>query len=99
MSTHTVNLTERDEQFISQQIAAGEFENSADVLRAGLRLLKHQTHVELQQVELLKQLAKSGFDALDQGQGLTLEDEQQLTAAIARIGQRAADSTISQSEN
>lgn len=93
MSVHTVHLTERDAEFISEQIAAGEYQDADDVLRAGLRLLKQQAQVESHQLALLKQLAKSGFEALDQGQGLNLEDSQDLAAAVARIGQRSAAPT------
>jgi hypothetical protein len=39
---------------------------------------------------LLRSLAAEGFDELDQGQGIRLDEESQLRALIARIGRCAA---------
>ena len=38
----TVALTERDDRFIAEQIASGEYGNVSEVVRAGLRLLEHE---------------------------------------------------------
>jgi antitoxin ParD1/3/4 len=38
----TISLTERDDSFISAQLAAGEFGNASEVIRAGLRLLEQE---------------------------------------------------------
>lgn len=90
MSVPTVHFTERDEVFISLQSAAREHQHADDVLRAGLRFLKPQAEVESRQFALLRQLAKNGFDALDQGQELAFEDHQDLAVAVAQIGLRSA---------
>jgi antitoxin ParD1/3/4 len=44
MSQHrkTVALTERDDRFIADQIANGEYGNASEVVRAGLRLLEQE---------------------------------------------------------
>lgn len=38
----TVALTERDDRFIADQIASGEYGNVSEVVRAGLRLLEQE---------------------------------------------------------
>ena len=38
----TVALTDRDDRFIADQIASGEYGNASEVVRAGLRLLEQE---------------------------------------------------------
>jgi antitoxin ParD1/3/4 len=38
----TVALTERDDRFIAEQVASGEYGNASEVVRAGLRLLEQE---------------------------------------------------------
>ena len=38
----TVALTSRDDRFIADQIASGEYGNASEVVRAGLRLLEQE---------------------------------------------------------
>ena len=38
----TVSLTDRDDRFISDQVASGEYGNASEVVRAGLRLLEQE---------------------------------------------------------
>lgn len=38
----TISLTRRDEDFVTAQLAAGEFNNTSEVFRAGLRLLEQE---------------------------------------------------------
>ena len=44
MSQHrkTVALTDKDDRFIAEQIASGEYGNASEVVRAGLRLLEQE---------------------------------------------------------
>ena len=42
----TISLTDKDEQFISSQLAEGSFGNASEVVRAGLHLLE-QRQLEL----------------------------------------------------
>lgn len=90
MPTRNINLTDHYDRFVEKQIEAGRYKNASEVLPAGLRLLEHQTSADEEKLVLLKKLAAEGFEALDQGEGLSLAGEKPLGEAIARIGRRAA---------
>ncbi len=90
MPTRNINLTDHFDQFVEEQVEAGKYKNASEVLRAGLRLLEQHSQTEEQKLALLKKLAAEGFEALDQGRGLSLAGDEQLADAIGRIGRRAA---------
>lgn len=90
MSTRNINLTAHLDRFVDEQVQSGKYENASEVLRAGLRLLEQHSQIEDQKLALLKQLAAEGFEALDQGRGLSLDGDKQLADAIGGIGRRAA---------
>ena len=78
MPTRNVNLTDYYDSFVKEQIASGRYKNASEVMRAGLRLLESRTAEEQEKLHLLRSLATEGFDALDQGQGISLRSEAQL---------------------
>jgi len=89
MPTRNINLTDHYDRFVEEQVEAGKYQNASEVLRAGLRLLENEMRSDEQKLVLLKKLAREGFEALDQGEGLTPSTEKQLSDAIAKIGRRA----------
>ncbi len=95
MPTRNINLTDHYDQFVEKQVEVGKYQNASEVLRAGLRLLEQQAQTDEQKLSLLKKLATDGFEALDQGQGLSLAGDKQLSDAIGRIGRRAAKTATS----
>ena len=89
MPTRNINLTVRNDQFITEQIDSGRFANASEVLRAGLWLLEQQSEEDERKLTVLRKLAAEGFQSLDQGEGLSLSTESGLRSAIAKIGRRA----------
>jgi antitoxin ParD1/3/4 len=61
MSQHrkTVALTDKDDRFIAEQIAAGEYGNVSEVVRAGLRLLEQE---QLKLKALRQEIARGDAD-------------------------------------
>jgi len=90
MPTRNINLTEHYDRFVEDQINSGRFGNVSEVMRAGLHLLEQQTSEEQAKLALLRSLAAEGFDQLDQGQGIALENSRQLASYIGKLGRRAA---------
>ena len=93
MPTRNINLTDQFDAFVEKLISKGTYKNASEVMRAGLRLLQSQETAEKEKLKLLKSLATEGFQSLDQGQGVTLDDEDSLRDHIAAIGKRAAKRT------
>jgi antitoxin ParD1/3/4 len=91
MPTRNINLTERYDQFVETLVTSGRFSNASEVMRAGLRLLEGQAHEEDEKLTLLRSLASEGLGELDQGQGIVMDGEQELTEFIGSLGRRAAD--------
>jgi antitoxin ParD1/3/4 len=90
MPTRNINLTERYDQFVDELVISGRFSNASEVMRAGLRLLEEQAREEEEKLKFLRGLASEGFGELDQGQGIALDDDQQLAEFIGQIGRHAA---------
>jgi len=69
MSQHrkTVALTDKDDRFIAEQIATGEYGNASEVVRAGLRLLE-QEQLKLQ---ALRQAVSKGDADIAAGRAKT----------------------------
>ena len=89
-SFRRVNLTDHDDKFVTDLVASGQFPNDGEVLRVGLRLLELQAHEDVAKLMRLRSLAAEGFDALDRGEGITLDGEQQLAEYIGGLGRKAA---------
>jgi antitoxin ParD1/3/4 len=89
MATRNINLTDHLHQFVDEEVQTGRYRNASEVLRAGLRLLEQQRREEQEKLALLRSLATAAFDQLDQGQGIELRSERQLTNLVHHISRRA----------
>lgn len=90
MTTRNINLTDRYDQFVDELVTSGRFSDASEVMRAGLRLLEEQSRNEHEKLALLRSLASEGFDELDQGQGIVMDDQRQLAELVGQIGRQAA---------
>jgi antitoxin ParD1/3/4 len=78
----TVALGDHFEKFITDQVAAGRFNNDSEVVRAGLRLLEEH---ELKLREL-RALIDEGDRALAAGQTTTVTDPAAYAASVVARG-------------
>lgn len=90
MPKRNVNLTDHYNQFVEQLIDSGLYKDASEVMRAGLRLLERETLGDDEKPAALRTPAAEGFDALDRGDGTTLESEREVVDFIETIGKRAA---------
>ena len=63
MPTRNINLTDRYDGFVAQQIELGRFNNASEVIRAGLYLLERQQREDDAKLEALRGAAQVGYEA------------------------------------
>jgi antitoxin ParD1/3/4 len=73
MPTANVNLSTRQARFIRQVIKNGRFQNSSEVMRAGLSLLEVKQSEDKLRLQLLRKLVQEGIDDIENGDFETLD--------------------------
>jgi len=89
MSTRNVVLTAHHEAVIKGLVESGRYQNASEVLREGLRLLEQREAEDAARLSALRAAAKAGFDDLDHGRHVEL-DEAGLAGHVAELGRRAS---------
>ncbi|KHE91149.1 MAG: type II toxin-antitoxin system ParD family antitoxin [Candidatus Scalindua rubra] len=85
MSTNkSYSLGSHYENFISNQVAQGRFNNGSEVVRAGLRMLEDYEA----RMNELRTLIDEGDTAVTKGQVKTYTDAEELTADIVKRGRK-----------
>lgn len=72
MPTRNVNLTDHFDRFVEAGVTSGRFSNASEVVREGLRLLEQRQQEDAAKLKWPRVAAKEGFDALDNGDSVTL---------------------------
>jgi antitoxin ParD1/3/4 len=67
MPTRNVVLTTRHEQIIEALVASGRYQNASEVLRDGLRLVEEREAREAGKLAALREAARIGMAAFDEG--------------------------------
>lgn len=89
MPTRNVNLTERYHRFVQKEIARGHYKNASEVVRAALALLERLQTQQNLKLAALQRAVSVGFDELDQGKGITIDDERSLDRLLDGARRRA----------
>ncbi len=97
MPTRNINLTDRCDCFVDEQVRSGRFSNASEVLRAGLHLLEEQCVAEQEKLALLRALVREGFHNIDQGNGIEINGQEALREFIGQIGGSVARTAASRS--
>jgi antitoxin ParD1/3/4 len=58
----TISITPQLEEFVKEQVAAGRYASSSEVVRAGLRLLQDQETEKAERQAALKKWVQPGID-------------------------------------
>jgi antitoxin ParD1/3/4 len=85
MPTRNINLTEHFDEFIKRQVSSGRYSNASEIVREALRLLEEKEQGRQARLKALRQAAKQGFDEIDQGKGIVLDDQQSIRQFITEI--------------
>ena len=95
MPTRNINLTEHFDHFVEHHVSSGRYGNASEIVREALRLLEEQEQQRQTKLKTLRQAAKQGFDAIDQGKGivdgLPFDDAVQVEREPDRAQEEAAD--------
>lgn len=75
MATRNVVLTQHQEELIASLVEAGRYQNASEVLRAGLRLVERDEQEFDAKLEALRAAARVGWDDLDAGRYVEVDDE------------------------
>ncbi len=70
-----VSLTPQLESFIRQKVSTGLYNSVSEVIREALRLLEEKEALKAMKIQALRRDIQEGLDALDQGQGKSLDIE------------------------
>ena len=86
-----IHLSEQDEKFIEEQVAAGIFKDADAVIAAGLRLMgsKEGRFVELQR------LLQEGLDDVDAGRVMEFSSADDFTAHIIKLAEEQNEAKAS----
>jgi antitoxin ParD1/3/4 len=84
-----VDLTEHFDEFISDGVKAGRYSDASEVIRAGLRLLEQQEQEDEAKIEWLRATTREAFEALDRGEGITLDSSDDIDSFINEIAAEA----------
>jgi len=80
----SVRLTQRDKEFVEQQVEAGLYDNAEEVVSAGLKALDSEDYKKSQ---LLHQI-DAADDQFARGEFLTLTTAQELAESIKERGRK-----------
>jgi antitoxin ParD1/3/4 len=93
MPTRNVVLTKRQEQLIETLVGSGRYQNASEVLRDGLRLVEQRDAEDAAKLEVLRQAARVGATALDQGEFKEFENIDDLQTYLNDLSERVISGT------
>lgn len=89
MPTRNVVITEHQHALIESLVESGRYQNASEVLREGLRLVEQREAEEAAKLQVLRQAAQVGWDAVAGGRYVDVDDAE-LDDYLEQLGERAA---------
>lgn len=74
MTTRDIEFTDAHERLIDELVASGQFKDSSEVVRTGLRLLKAEERRNARKLELWRKAAWEGWESFGHGKSILAED-------------------------
>ena len=93
MPTRNVVLTKHQQSLIDGLVASGRYQNASEVLRDGLRLVEQHEAENAGKLKGLRQAARTGARALDQGEFKQFEDIKSLQAYLNNLSEKVIAGT------
>jgi len=85
MPTRNVVLTEHQAVLVERYLASGRYQNSSEVLREGLRFVKHQQDIAKAQLKALRDAAGVGIADIVAGRYRTFESSGELKGWVGAL--------------
>ena len=89
----SVALTPHFESLTQQLVASGRYNNVSEVVRDGLRLLEARVQEDKAKLMALRDAAKLGFAAIERGEYLALQSDQDIESFVQQAGLKAKATT------
>jgi len=83
--TKNISLTPELDQFIDERVDSGLYESASEVVREGLRLLRHREDLQQKQIERVRAKIEKGWQQSERGEVVTE------TAARAHFQRRSGE--------
>ena len=80
-----VSLTPNLESFIRERAASGDYNNSSEVVREAIRLLKRTEQQQALKLERLRASISEGDQAIKRGEFSTFNTDEELDAFFAQL--------------
>jgi len=93
MPTRNVVLTNHQEELIETLVGSGRYQNASEVLRDGLRLVEQREAEDAVKLEVLREAAGVGFDALDRGEFKEFEKIEDLQTYLNNLSEKVISGT------
>lgn len=65
MATTSINITDQLNEWISQKVSSGDYNNASEVIREALRLMKNSDERAQLELDFLRQKVLAGVDQAD----------------------------------
>ena len=89
----SVALTPHFESLTQQLVASGRYNNVSEVVRDGLRLLESRVQEDKAKLAALRDAARQGFVAIERGEYLALQSDQDIESFVQQAGLKAKATT------
>ena len=70
-----ISLTPELEEMVRRKVESGMYNSASEVIREALRLFREQEQIRQQRLEVLRTEIQIGLDELDQGLGISVDDQ------------------------
>jgi antitoxin ParD1/3/4 len=90
METQTIELSERESEFVRRSVLEGRYKDANEVVEAGLRLLEEREEEERLALERLRAEVKKGMDDLEAGRYVEINGPEEMSLVFDEVKRRVA---------
>lgn len=91
MPTEHIELTDQQLKFIREVVDTGEYQDTSDAIRAGLRLLKQHREKYQARLNVLRGEIQKGIDSYERGAYIELDSDEALDEFFAEVSRQGRE--------